>query len=123
VDKLGGKASRLVPTASGWGRELQGTAFVAGVGVVLLLALAATLAPAGQEPQKIVVGYSPSAGQQELALEKDYQSLASRDEIQKFHRYLTSEPHPAGSQRNNELAQWVADQWKQQGLEDVTIHE
>jgi N-acetylated-alpha-linked acidic dipeptidase len=120
---LGGKASRLVPTASGWGRELQGTAFVAGVGVVLLLALAATLAPAGQEPQKIVVGYSPSAGQQELALEKDYQSLASRDEIQKFHRYLTSEPHPAGSQRNNELAQWVADQWKQQGLEDVTIHE
>src|SRR3984885_9507192 len=57
------------------------------------------------------------------ALEKDYQSLASRDEIQKFHRYLTSEPHPAGSTRNNELAQWVADQWKQQGLEDVTIHE
>src|ERR1700733_46918 len=97
--------------------------FVAAAGGVLLLAFVATLAPGGQEPQKIVVGYSPSAGQQELALEKDYQSLASRDEIQKFHRYLTSEPHPAGSTRNNELAQWVADQWKQQGLEDVTIHE
>src|ERR1700733_12988909 len=97
--------------------------FVAAAGGFLLLAVVATLAPGGQEPQKIVVGYSPSAGQQELALEKDYQSLASRDEIQKFHRYLTFEPHPAGSTRNNELAQWVADQWKQQGLEDVTIHE
>ena len=90
---------------------------------MLLVAIAARLAPAGSEPQSALIGYSPSAGQQELALEKDYQSLASRDEIQKFHRYLTSEPHPAGSQRNNELAQWVADQWKQQGLEDVTIHE
>ncbi len=41
----------------------------------------------------------------------------------KFHRYLTAEPHPAGSVRNNELARWVADQWREQGLEDVTIHE
>ena len=41
----------------------------------------------------------------------------------KFHRYLTLEPHPAGSARNNDLARWVADQWREQGLEDVTIHE
>jgi N-acetylated-alpha-linked acidic dipeptidase len=49
--------------------------------------------------------------------------MASTEQISKFHRYLTSEPHPAGSARNNELAQWVAEQWRQQGLEDVTVHQ
>jgi N-acetylated-alpha-linked acidic dipeptidase len=48
--------------------------------------------------------------------------LASTEQISRFHRYLTSEPHPAGSTRNNQLAQWVAEQWRAQGLEDVTVH-
>ncbi len=68
-------------------------------------------------------GYSPRAAEQESATETRYRALVSADEITKFHRYLTAEPHPAGSARNNELAQWVAQQWRQQGLEDVTIHE
>ncbi len=90
---------------------------------MLLAAAGATFTFARPQSQNNLVGYSPAAAQKELALETEYRSLASRDEIQKFHRYLTSEPHPAGSARNNELARWVADQWKQQGLEDVTIHE
>ena len=68
-------------------------------------------------------GYSLRAVEQESATEARYRALISADEITKFHRYLTAEPHPAGSARNNELAQWVAQQWRQQGLEDVTIHE
>jgi N-acetylated-alpha-linked acidic dipeptidase len=68
-------------------------------------------------------GYSPRAAEQESAIETRYRATISADEITKFHRYLTAEPHPAGSARNNELAQWVAQQWRQQGLEDVTIHE
>jgi N-acetylated-alpha-linked acidic dipeptidase len=36
---------------------------------------------------------------------------------------LTAEPHPAGSARNNELAQWVAEQWRRQGLENITVHQ
>jgi N-acetylated-alpha-linked acidic dipeptidase len=68
-------------------------------------------------------GYSPDAAKREMAIERQYRSLTSPIEIAKFHRYLTAEPHMAGSQRNNELARWVADQWKQQGLEDVTIRE
>lgn len=68
-------------------------------------------------------GYSARAAEQESATEIRYRALVSADEITKFHRYLTAEPHPAGSARNNELARWVAAQWRQQGLEDVTIHE
>jgi N-acetylated-alpha-linked acidic dipeptidase len=68
-------------------------------------------------------GYSPRAAEQERAIETRYHTLISSDEIAKFHRHLTAEPHPAGSARNNELARWVAQQWREQGLEDVTIHE
>ncbi len=72
---------------------------------------------------KTMTGFSPSSAAQQSAIETQYRSLASPDQIAQFHRYLTSEPHPAGSARNNELAQWIADKWRAQGLEDVTIHQ
>lgn len=62
------------------------------------------------------------AGEQERSLESRYRALADTNQIIQFHRFLTSEPHPAGSKRNNELAQWVAEQWREQGLEDVVVH-
>ena len=68
-------------------------------------------------------GYSARDSAEESTIEARYLALTSTDNIIKFHRYLTAEPHPAGSPRNNELARWVADQWRAQGLEDVTIHE
>ena len=34
----------------------------------------------------------------------------------------TRGPHPAGSARNNELAQYIGDKWREQGWEGVTIH-
>lgn len=67
-------------------------------------------------------GYSAAGSERERNLEARYRSLVSTSQIAQFHRYLTAEPHPAGSQRNNELAQWVAEQWREQGLEDVVVH-
>ncbi len=68
-------------------------------------------------------GFTSQGAARENFIEARYRALASPGQIAKYHRYLTAEPHPAGSQRNNDLARWVADQWRQQGLEDVTIHE
>lgn len=68
-------------------------------------------------------GFSSQGAAQENSLEARYRALTSPDQIAKYHRYLTAEPHPAGSSRNNDLARWVADQWRRQGLEDVAIHE
>lgn len=77
-----------------------------------------------QAPQEAAMpGFPARAAAEERAIEQRYRALTSTDEIMKFHRYLTAEPHPAGSKRNNELAQWMAEQWRAQGLEDVTIHE
>jgi N-acetylated-alpha-linked acidic dipeptidase len=68
-------------------------------------------------------GFSVRGTQEQVALEQKYRALTSTEQLRNFHRYLTAEPHPAGTKRNNDLAQWVAEQWRQQGLEDVTIHE
>lgn len=68
-------------------------------------------------------GFSARAAEEQAAVEQRYRALTSTDRLRDFHRYLTAEPHPAGTKRNNDLAQWVAEQWRQQGLEDVTIHE
>jgi N-acetylated-alpha-linked acidic dipeptidase len=70
-----------------------------------------------------IPGYSVRAAEQERATEERYRGLISTEEIENFHRYLTAEPHPAASARNNELARWIADKWREQGLDDVTIHE
>jgi N-acetylated-alpha-linked acidic dipeptidase len=85
--------------------------------------LSGTIAPRGAAVAISISGFSPQAAEKETALEERYLSLTSTEQIKSFHRYLTSEPHPAGSERNNDLARWVADQWRQQGLEDVAIHE
>jgi N-acetylated-alpha-linked acidic dipeptidase len=88
--------------------------------ILLLLTIAAIT---GSKASEAMFGYSSSGAEEERRIENQFQALTSREQIAKFHRYLTAEPHPAGSPRNNELARWVADQWREQGLEDVTIHE
>jgi N-acetylated-alpha-linked acidic dipeptidase len=45
----------------------------------------------------------------------------SADKIDGYLRYLTADPHVASSPRNNELARYVQEKWKEFGLEDVTL--
>jgi N-acetylated-alpha-linked acidic dipeptidase len=88
------------------------------------LAILASMGPSAfPAPQSQMSGFTPSSARQEKSYERQLRASVSPDQIRNFHRYLTAEPHPAGSKRNNGLAQWVASQWKEQGLEDVTIHE
>lgn len=91
--------------------------------LVLASFLLAGVASGNSRPSEVTRGFAHRGAADEAALERQYVSLASRDRIKAFHRYLTAEPHPAGTKRNNDLARWIADQWKKQGLEDVTIHE
>jgi N-acetylated-alpha-linked acidic dipeptidase len=92
---------------------------------VLRLAMVFTAAAAclAAAPQVRMRGFLAQSAAWEQQTEKQFLASASPQQVREFHRYLTAEPHPAGSQRNNELAQWVAQQWKQQGLENVQVHE
>jgi N-acetylated-alpha-linked acidic dipeptidase len=67
-------------------------------------------------------GYTAKSSTRQRQIEKQLVAIPKAEIARKQHRYLTAEPHPAGSARNNDLAKYVADRWKQQGWEDVQIH-
>jgi len=92
------------------------------VSLVVLTSLRAASQTSAPSSGSALRGFSPAAAQAELQLEEKFKAIPSADEARKHHRFLTAEPHPAGSERNNALARHIADLWRQQGWEDVTLH-
>jgi N-acetylated-alpha-linked acidic dipeptidase len=71
--------------------------------------------------QTSIQGFTPATAAREAEIESKFKAIPSPDEERRQHRVFTSEPHVAGSPRNNELARYIADEWRQEGLEDVII--
>ena len=71
--------------------------------------------------QTSILGFTPSAAAHEVDIENKFKAIPSPDEERRQHHIFTAEPHVAGSVRNNELARYIADQWRNEGLEDVVI--
>ena len=91
-------------------------------GVVFLLAW--TLFTQGflhSQTQSSILGFTPSSAARENEIENKYKAIPSPEEEQRQHHIFTAEPHVAGSPRNNELARYIADQWRNEGLDDVVI--
>jgi N-acetylated-alpha-linked acidic dipeptidase len=70
-----------------------------------------------------IKGFTAASAAREIEIEKKFKAIPSPSEERRQHRIFTREPHIAGSERNNYLARYIADQWKKQGLEDVVIRE
>ncbi|MGE5055344.1 MAG: M28 family metallopeptidase [Acidobacteriota bacterium] len=68
-----------------------------------------------------ILGFSPSSAAREREIESKFKAIPNPDEERRQHRIFTQAPHVAGSKRNNELAEYIRDEWKKQGLEDVVI--
>jgi N-acetylated-alpha-linked acidic dipeptidase len=68
-----------------------------------------------------IMGFTPSAAAHETEIESKFKAIPSPDEERRQHHIFTAEPHVAGSARNNELARYIADEWRNEGLEDVII--
>jgi N-acetylated-alpha-linked acidic dipeptidase len=68
-----------------------------------------------------ILGFTPASAAHETAIEEKFKSIPSPDEERRQHRIFTAEPHVAGSKRNNDLADYIASEWKKQGLEDVVL--
>jgi N-acetylated-alpha-linked acidic dipeptidase len=71
--------------------------------------------------QDSILGFSPSSAARQLKVEANFKAIPSPDEARRQHRIFTAEPHLAGSKRNNDLAQYIASEWRKQGLEDVVV--
>jgi N-acetylated-alpha-linked acidic dipeptidase len=85
--------------------------------LIALVLLSFASAPA----QNSILGFTPASAARQAEIESKLKSIPSPDEERRQHRIFTQEPHVAGSQRNNELAEYIRDEWKKQGLEDVII--
>ncbi len=68
-----------------------------------------------------ILGFSAPHAAAEHQLETTFQAIPSADKAREWHRTFTAEPHPAASERNNQLAGFVAAEWRKQGWEDVTL--
>src|SRR5256885_987083 len=68
-----------------------------------------------------ILGFTPSSAAREREIESKFKAIPNADEERRQHRVFTHQPHVAGSKRNNELAEYIRDEWKKQGLEDVII--
>src|ERR1041385_7189395 len=69
-----------------------------------------------------IMGFSPASSASESKIETVLKTIPSPDEERRQHRIFTAQPHVAGSKRNNDLARYIADEWRKKGLEDVIIH-
>jgi N-acetylated-alpha-linked acidic dipeptidase len=68
-----------------------------------------------------ILGFSPANAAAEHHLEAIFQALPSPEKAREWHRLFTAEPHPAASEQNNKLAEFLALEWRKQGWEDVTL--
>jgi N-acetylated-alpha-linked acidic dipeptidase len=68
-----------------------------------------------------ILGFTGTHAARENAVEQKFKAIPLPAEERRQHRIFTAEPHLAGSKRNNDLATYVAGEWRKQGLEDVII--
>jgi N-acetylated-alpha-linked acidic dipeptidase len=94
----------------------EGSAFLLFTTILLLSSLS-------YSQPKPLMGFRSESSAHELELEKKFNASISPDREREFHRYFTSEPHPAGTEQNHKVAEYIADTWKSQGLEDVVIRQ
>jgi N-acetylated-alpha-linked acidic dipeptidase len=72
--------------------------------------------------QNSILGFTRGSAARELKVENKFKAIPSPAQESRQHRIFTAEPHLAGSKRNNDLADYVAREWRKQGLEEVVIH-
>jgi N-acetylated-alpha-linked acidic dipeptidase len=77
--------------------------------------------PAPAPASASISGFTAASAAREWKIEREFASIPTAERARQWHRYFTQEPHPAASARNNELADYIAGQWKQQGWEDVVL--
>jgi N-acetylated-alpha-linked acidic dipeptidase len=83
-----------------------------------------TLGPtlSSQPSTGLLRGFTASRAAAQRDLERVFQASPSADRIAEWHRYFTAAPHPATSPRTREIAERIAAAWREQGLDEVTIH-
>ena len=81
----------------------------------------ALLVMASRPAVRPLTGFTRASAGPHDALERRLVGLPSPERMRATHRFLTSEPHPAGSERNRALADWTRDRFREIGLDEVEV--
>ncbi len=92
-------------------------------GMLLSLLIALILPIRGESKEERIKGFTGAGSTKERLLEATLKEMADPEVYEKHLRFLTEEPHIAGTERNYELALYVRDKFKEFGLEDVDLVE
>jgi len=92
------------------------------ISTALMLAFIASVSLPNQKTDRRE-GLSSSTRERLKPLESRLIETVRAENCRREHRIFTAKPHMAGSARNYELAQYVAEQWRKYGLEDVQLIE
>jgi N-acetylated-alpha-linked acidic dipeptidase len=76
---------------------------------------------AGAEEGAAIPGFSAAGAEHQLAIEADLAAGLDAANVERHFRFLTEEPHVAGSERNYQLALYTRDRFLEYGLEDVQL--
>ena len=87
------------------------------------IVIGAVVGVSAQQTATGIFGFAPASEAAQRETERRFLALPSADRARDYHRYLTDEPHVAGSERNKHLAEWMRDRWKEYGLDTVEIVE
>src|SRR6185369_10633118 len=102
----------------------QPTLSARSVAALLVISMAVGLPIAAQEPAPTTLrGFTTASSAKQFEIESKFKALISQEREKEFHRYFTSQPHPAGTPQNHEVAEYIAKTWREQGIEDVVIRQ
>jgi N-acetylated-alpha-linked acidic dipeptidase len=79
-----------------------------------ILCLAAVLAHPSHA--QTILGFAAASTPKQVETEAQFKAIPTPAEARRQHRIFTAEPHPAGSDRNNELARYIASEWQKMSL-------
>lgn len=85
-------------------------------------ALVVSGAATGEHGEGAIPGFSVAGARAQLAVEHELAGSLESENVARHFRYLTEEPHPAGSEQNYQLALYTRDRFVEYGLEDVELH-
>ena len=76
----------------------------------------------GTQAADPIRGFTAAGAARERTVESELARRLNRDSVRAFFHHFAGEPHPAGSVRNKELADFIAARYRAYGLEDVRLH-
>lgn len=96
--------------------------FASVVSLTLFALLVAASNPSAAQQGGPLRGFTRAAAARERVAERELARQLNRDSTGAFFKYFTDAPHPAGSARNKELADFMAQRFREYGLEQVRVH-